>query len=233
MRTQVVLHLCIQRIDVYITPPHPTHPKHPSQCAPQRVLDATPWVLALEDAAATWAQHEHVLIVGSHCGMLAGALAGAHQVTIAEQGPVQSTLTSQVVQQGGDVWKHVGMLDGPLHVLGDGCDTNYDVLVVAGLLDNRYVMVLSSTYAHIHHTYTPYTHTHRLLHSGLLAAVHTAAPRMTPNARLWPATVKLHVQLLDLHVRRAAGLDLSPVNTYRWWPCGGEGVVDLARYGCA
>ena len=63
--------------------------------------------------------------------------------------------------------------------------------------------------------------------------LHEQTPRpgpldIHPSTRVWPPTLTMRVQLLDMHVRTVARFDLSAVNAYRWYP-GAEPLDDLAR----
>ena len=69
---------------------------------------------------------------------------------------------------------------------------------------------------------------HTALGMGLLPALdHAARFLLTPGAQVLPARVRIRAVLVELSLPRINGFDLSPLDSYRWYP--GDERVDLQR----
>lgn len=67
---------------------------------------------------------------------------------------------------------------------------------------------------------------HAVLGMGILPAVdHAARYLLPPGALILPSKVRVRAVLLELSLPRANGFDLSPLDTYRWYP--GDEKVNL------
>jgi predicted RNA methylase len=207
------------------------HPK-----AALRTLGDAPRLAAFERGAAAALSARpgaHVLVLSSGGGVLPllAARAGAGHVTAVERGRMLYRMAKQVLESNGEAKgaANVHLLDRGLRAVGvQGEAAPPEVARARGQqpaeegeaqgarLPCRAQVLITDLFDHA------------ALGCGLLPAVDYAARRLlAPGAAVVPAAACVWAQLLELRLGPVEGLDLSAMDSYRWYP--GAERVDLRR----